>query len=110
MGENKKISYPSGVHTVRFRVQNSIGVWSNWVSKTFEVVSAKTTIRTVEDLENISLDGDYVLGNDINLAGQNWEPIGQVFSGSLDGNGYKISNLTKNCKNSPIFYKWGMNC
>ncbi len=36
-------------------------------------------------------DGSYVLDNDIDLAGVEWEPI--RFSGMLDGNGYSIRNL-----------------
>ena len=43
---------------------------------------------------------DYTLGNDIDLSSiSNWEPIGTLanpFTGTLDGNGYKISNLVIN--------------
>ncbi len=50
-------------------------------------------IRTAAELSAISGDGDYVLMNDIDLSGMNWEPKPYV-NGSLDGNGYSIRNLT----------------
>ena len=60
------------------------------------------TITTAEELSNIrsNLDGDYVLNNDIDLSSiANWQPIGTIanpFTGTLDGNGHTISNLTIN--------------
>ena len=62
-------------------------------------------IRTVEDLKNIAnnMAGGYQLMNDIDLSGEtNWTCIGGVnrttgtFTGTLDGNGYVIRNLTSN--------------
>jgi hypothetical protein len=57
-------------------------------------------IRTVSGLKAIAngLDKHYVLTDDIDL-GENaeWKPIGRStapFTGSLDGNGYKIKNLS----------------
>ena len=66
-----------------------------------------TPIYTVEDLDNIrnnlNADGDivgnYILMNDLDLSGINWEPIGDStnsFTGELNGNGYVIKNLTIN--------------
>ena len=71
-----------------------------------------TPIYTVEDLDNIrnNLDadgnivGNYILMNDLDLSGINWEPIGQVytrddgqyagyFQAVFDGNGHTIKNL-----------------
>ena len=37
--------------------------------------------------------GEFVLANDIDLSGVNWQNIGD-FTGTFDGNGYKISNLS----------------
>lgn len=37
--------------------------------------------------------GEFVLANDIDLSGVNWQYIGE-FTGTFDGNGYKISNLS----------------
>ena len=55
-------------------------------------------IRTVEDLKNIANDmaGGYQLMNDIDLAGEAWMNIGETnyFTGTLDGNGYVIKNMT----------------
>ncbi len=54
------------------------------------------TIRTVEELMAIDLDGKYILMNDISLDEAEWIPLGTSttpFSGFFDGNGYTISNL-----------------
>lgn len=43
------------------------------------------------------LDGKYILVSDIDLSGENFEPIGDVddpFTGDFDGGGYAIENLT----------------
>ena len=59
-----------------------------------------TAIYTAEDLDNIrnDLDGKYILMNDIDLSGINWDPIGEdyknPFTGVLEGNGHIIKNLT----------------
>ncbi|MBE6727237.1 MAG: hypothetical protein E7562_01160 [Ruminococcaceae bacterium] len=74
-------------------------------------------IKTGADLAKIGvdanypLDGKYILANDIDLSSyENWTPIGDinntydktktpafsVFSGTFDGNGYTIKNLTIN--------------
>jgi hypothetical protein len=83
-------------------------------------------ISTAEQFNAIrnQLDGHYVLEADIDLSGYpNWEPIGRfvpvsenpedaenpdpafAFSGSFNGNGYKISNVTIN---SDVFYGVGL--
>ena len=53
-----------------------------------------TEINSVDGLKAIAQDpsGDYVLTGDIDLAGIDWTPI--PFSGTLDGNGHTIYNLT----------------
>lgn len=38
-------------------------------------------------------DGNYILADNIDLQGAEWTPI-SLFSGTFDGNGYTISNLT----------------
>jgi len=59
-------------------------------------------ITTVEQLKliNYGLNGHYKLGNNIDLKDiSNWLPIGDSiynFTGSFDGSGYKISNLSIN--------------
>lgn len=55
-------------------------------------------ITTPAELQAISsdLDAYYVLGNDIDLTGIIWDPIGNVtnpFTGNFDGQNYIISNL-----------------
>ncbi len=76
----------------------------------FEVESAKASqsfeaITSPEDFDKIRENpwGNFVLLNDIDMAGVDFEPMGYPpdeyrdhdnFNGSLDGNGYKIKNLT----------------
>jgi GH24 family phage-related lysozyme (muramidase) len=60
-----------------------------------------TVINSIADLENINnnLSGHYVLGANINASGFSFIPIGTSsapFTGTLDGNGYTISNITIN--------------
>jgi len=64
-----------------------------------------TVITNAAELKAIENDmaGSYILGNDIDLGGANFEPIGHgsgfgytEFTGTFDGNGYKIHNGTIN--------------
>jgi hypothetical protein len=72
----------SNVGTINFNLNSAYG----------------TTISTRAQLENITRNGAYQLGADIDLSGSNWTPlyptIGAPFIGSLRGNGYTISNMT----------------
>lgn len=58
-----------------------------------------STPQELSDIRN-NLSGDYELANDIDMSGWgNWTPISTYassFSGSLDGKGYKIQNVTIN--------------
>ncbi len=62
----------------------------------------KYYVYTVEDLNNVrnDLSGTYYLMNDIDLAGYDWEPIGNSYStgfkGIFDGQGYRIKNVYVN--------------
>ena len=53
-------------------------------------------IYNATELENIQLDGKYILANDINYNGKVWKAIGTAdnpFTGVLNGNGYILSNI-----------------
>jgi len=62
---------------------------------------------------NDDLTGDYELANDINCSGVDFVPIGRTasteFTGTLDGKGYTISNLSieldMNEDYAGLFYK-----
>jgi len=56
-----------------------------------------TIITDKAGLQDIDLDlaGDYELANDIDASGPAFTPLG-TFTGTLDGKGYKITNLTIN--------------
>ena len=68
------------------------------------IAQGYTLIKTADDLNNIrnNLSGKYILMNDIDLSSYaNWDPIGDFasntgFTGTLDGNGYVVKNLTIN--------------
>ena len=45
--QNKKDTYSEGRHTVKLRVKDENGVWSNWVSKTFDVKEENVSITSV---------------------------------------------------------------
>ena len=51
-------------------------------------------ITTAEQLLAVEADGDYILGADVDLSGSTFDssPVA-AFSGTLDGNGYKITGL-----------------
>ena len=59
-----------------------------------------TPVSTADELRGMALDGKYILKSDIDLAGRDWEPVGNypidnVFSGMLiNPDGYTIENLT----------------
>ena len=80
-----------------------IGANTSVVSVSTDVIPAGyTAIYTVDDLNNVrnKLDGKYILMNDIDLSSvDNWDPIGTnsaEFTGTFDGNGHVIKNLTIN--------------
>jgi len=64
----------------------------------WQPVFAATTISSCAELQSMEehLNSSYVLTTDIDCNGYSFEPVGQstAFTGSLDGNGYEISNLT----------------
>ena len=76
-------------------------------------------IQTVEHLESISATDDslkaaYELANDIDLSNEDWTPIGylnpssfSLFTGILEGNGYRIHGLTTSGKSSGLFEQIG---
>ena len=119
------IVYPLDEETsYDFRVAsiNSRGTSAYSDSATFTTtLQASYTISTCEDLQNMSEDpyGHYTLANDIDCSasadwnnGQGFVPIGGLevlsdalsgtpFTGTLDGAGHKITNLTMNRPGAP---------
>ena len=65
---------------------------------------SQTIINSIQDLQNINnnLAGNYILGGDIDASGFNFTPVGCygvcpngfAFTGTLDGNGHTVNNLT----------------
>lgn len=69
-------------------------------------------IANATQLQNMQADptADYILDNDIDLAGVDWDPIGYgsaesatTFIGTFDGQGFTIRNLTVNQNNNHTF-------
>ena len=64
------------------------------------IAQGYTVIKTADELQAMEndLNGKYILMNDIDLVGYDWEPVGasesNSFAGELNGNGYVIKNLT----------------
>ena len=89
--------------TVSKTVSSNVGV-SNVSSDV--VPSGYTAIYTADDLNNVrnNLSGKYILMADIDLSSiENWEPIGNnsnAFTGTFDGNGHVIKNMTINRANT----------
>ena len=88
------------------------------VSTKTSVPSGYTPIYDAEDLANIANDmtGKYILMNDIDLSGIDWQPLKASspggytsgFIGTLEGNGFTIRNLTVNAEqydNGALFYQ-----
>ncbi len=74
-----------------------------------------TIIKTADELQaiNNNLSGKYILMSDIDLSGIDWDPIGDIntgtpFSGEFNGNGHVISNLTINDPSSNGLGFFGM--
>lgn len=69
-------------------------------TQTFTVTQTNYNIATAEDLLNIKLntEGDYKLTADIDMSGVSFTPLPD-FTGSLDGQGHVIRNLTFNNAN-----------
>lgn len=72
-----------------------------------ETDDGEVLIKNSTGLKNIQkkLDDKYALDNDIDLGSANWTPLGKVndkiyFSGSFNGRGYTISNLTSDFSSS----------
>ena len=81
------------------RGSDSSTVFVNNVNKLTQeqaLAQGYTIIRTASDLANMTSNGKYILMNNIDLSSvSNWTPI-HSFSGTLNGNGYAITNLTVN--------------
>ena len=88
------------------------------VSTKTSVPSGYTPIYDADDLQNMQEDltANYILMNDIDLSGINWEPMRPSrtgvytsgFIGTLEGNGFTIRNLTVNAEqydNGALFYQ-----
>ncbi len=64
-------------------------------------------ITTVEELLNMQPSGSYILMNDLDMAGIKWTPLD--FSGTFDGNGHAILNLTISGVSSTTSATWDGN-
>jgi len=75
-------------------------------------VESPYIVRTYGDLDQIrnNLTSHFRLANSIDCANQIFRPIDGVFTGSIDGNGFEIKNLTINGEKSgsAFFRKFGV--
>jgi PGF-CTERM protein len=73
------------------------------VSAVGTVSAQQVEISEPGELNETSAEGNYVLVNDINASGVDFEPVGdedERFTGRFDGDGYVISGLTVNSTES----------
>lgn len=96
----------TGQHTFTVSIEGS----TNWQSTQTWTWTIAIPITNCVELQSIGQDGDfpldgtYILENDIDCDGQLYAPVGmdwQPFTGSLDGRGHTISNITTD-PNAPI--------
>jgi uncharacterized repeat protein (TIGR02543 family) len=69
-------------------------------TKSAVVIESREQLEAVGRNEEL-LGGCYVLGNDIDLAGEDWTPL-DTFTGHFSGGGHKIMNLTVDIDNENI--------
>ncbi len=96
------IGLANALYDIRVRAKNSIG-YGEWTYLRDQYLGeVEYQISTCEELQAITNDlaGDYTLQNDIDCSGiANFTPIGMsiaIFTGTFEGNGHTISNLTIN--------------
>jgi len=65
---------------------------------------ARVDVSTWNGLVAMAADGNYRLTADINASGKSWSP--KYFSGTFDGNGKTISNLTINVSGDAGFFSF----
>lgn len=96
-----KISFVgAGTATITYATTGDAYVNGATYKQTFTVTQTNYNIATAEDLLNIKLntEGDYKLTADIDMSGVSFTPLPD-FTGSLDGQGHVIRNLTFNNAN-----------
>ena len=101
--DGEKITDNTGASLVPWTYLENKTLTTNWIEE----------ISTVEEFLKIkeSLNGHYKLVADIDLSTVDWTPIGSnatPFTGMLDGNGFKIENLTITATNSNIAGLFGV--
>ena len=93
-----KISFVgAGTATITYTTTGDDYVNAATYTQTFTVTQTNYNIATAQDLLNIknNTDGDYKLTADIDMSGVSFSPLPD-FTGSLDGQGHVIRNLTFN--------------
>ena len=96
-----KISFVGeGTATITYTTTGDAYVNGATYTQTFTVTQTNYNIATAEDLLNIkyNTEGDYKLTANIDMSGVSFTPLPD-FTGSLDGQGHVISNLTFNNPN-----------
>jgi uncharacterized repeat protein (TIGR02543 family) len=101
--DGEKITDNTGASLVPWTYLENKTLTTNWIE---EISTAEEFVKIKE-----SLNGHYKLVADIDLSAIDWTPIGSdttPFTGVLDGNGYKIKNLTITTINSNIAGLFGV--
>lgn len=90
----------AGTATITYTTTGDAYVNGATYTQTFTVTETNYNIATAQDLLNIknNTEGDYKLTADIDMSGVTFSPLPD-FTGSLDGQGHVIRNLTYNNAN-----------
>ena len=90
----------AGTATITYSTTGDAYVNGATYAQTFTVTETNYNIATAQDLLNIkyNTEGDYKLTADIDMSGVTFSPLPD-FTGSLDGQGHVIRNLTFNNAN-----------
>ena len=88
-GKGKRYTDNLGNGLLRWNVAENTTLYAGWI-KNNKVISNKN------ELQKMTLSGDYYLANDIDLEGMEWVPFGSgasPFKGSFEGDGHRIFNF-----------------
>ena len=89
MGWYKNSSYTTPITKISKGTTGNITLYAKFTY-------AYEPIYNASDLKSIQMGKSYILMNNIDLGGAEWTPLGSYsapFTGSFNGNGYKISNF-----------------
>lgn len=105
MKKSKLLRFISMLNALFMTLSTMMFVFVAASAESISYIDDVFTVKTADDLRLVSekaeSEGYYLnktikLANDIDLTGEDWDPI-SIFKGTFDGNGYTIEGLTITC-------------